>query len=309
MPRPALLLLLAVVLVPACGWRSEPVAERADAYPVEVQDAIGAVVTLPARPERIVSLTEDGTTTLEALGYDGEVVTLAPDVEARRIAEQEPDLVLAPIDIADDRYERIQEVAGAPIFRYGAATYADGPRVFARLGLAVGRGPEGVELATKLREDLAATLARIAETDRVPVFIDGGGTFTGLGADSDYGRLLESVGGDSVFPTPTIVRFSGLQRAAPQAWVLTPESDTKLEDVRDPTSPLFEIPAIADGRMFPLDLGDYGLTPGLPAALDALVDQLHAPPLPPPPTPEEPTDSTGTGTDGDPATTGLTTDG
>ena len=131
MPRPALLLLLAVVLVPACGWRSEPVAERADTYPVDVQDAIGAVVTLPAKPERIVSLTEDGTATLEALGYDGEVVTLAPDVEARRIAEEEPDLVLTPIDIADDRYERIQEVAGAPIFRYGAATYADGPRVFA----------------------------------------------------------------------------------------------------------------------------------------------------------------------------------
>jgi hypothetical protein len=91
--------------------------------------------------------------------------------------------------------------------------------------------------------------------------------------------------------------------------VLTPESDTTLDDVRDPTSPLFEIPAIVDGRMFPVDLGDYGLTPGLPAALDALVEQLHAPPLPPP-TVEEPATSTdGTGTGGDPATTGLTTDG
>ena len=52
--------------------------------------------------------------------------------------------------------------------------------------------------------------------------------------------------------------------------------------MRDPTSPLFEIPAIADGRMFPVDLGDYGLTPDLPTALDALVEQLHAPALPPP---------------------------
>jgi ABC-type Fe3+-hydroxamate transport system substrate-binding protein len=306
-PRPALFLLLALALLPACGWRSEPVSERADAYPVDVQDAVGALVTLTSKPEKIVSLTEDGSTTLEALGYDGEVVTLPPDVEARRIAEQEPDLVLAPIDITDERYDRIQEVAGAPIFRYGAATYEDGPRVFARLGLAVGRGPEGVALATKLREDLAATLSRIAETDRVPVFIDGGGTFTGLGADTDYGQLLQSVGGDSVFPTTTLVRFSGLQRAAPQAWVLTPEAETSLEDVRDPTSPLFEIPAIADGRMFPIDLGDYGLTPGLPDALNALVDQLHAAPQPPPPTPEEPTAPTGT--DGDPATSGLTTEG
>ena len=77
--------------------------------------------------------------------------------------------------------------------------------------------------------------------------------------------------------------------------------------MRDPTSPLFEIPAIADGRMFPIDLGDYGLTPGLPDALNALVDQLHAAPQPPPPTPEEPTAPTGT--DGDPATSGLTTEG
>jgi ABC-type Fe3+-hydroxamate transport system substrate-binding protein len=298
------------MLVPACGWRSEPVEERADRYPVEVQDAAGEVVSLASAPAKIVSLTEDGTTTLEALGYPGEVVTLAPDVEARRIAQEEPDLVLAPLDITDERYQRLQEVVGTPIFRYGATTYDDGPRVFARLGLAVGRAPEGVALAQKLREDLAATMQRIAEAERVPVFIDGGGTFTGLGADTDYGRLLESVGGDSVFPTTTLARFSGLQRAAPQAWVLTPEAETSLDDVRDPTSPLFEIPAIADGRMFPVDLGDYGLTPGLPAALDALVEQLHAPPQPPPTVEEEPATSTGdTGTGGDPATTGLTTDG
>jgi hypothetical protein len=93
--------------------------------------------------------------------------------------------------------------------------------------------------------------------------------------------------------------------------VLTPDAQTSLEDVRDPTSPLFEIPAIQDGRMFPVDLRDYGLTPDLPKALDALVEQLHAPALPPPTTPEEPATSTGTGaeTAGDPATTGLTTDG
>ena len=38
-PRPALFLLLAIAVLPACGWRSEPVAERAERYPVEVQDA------------------------------------------------------------------------------------------------------------------------------------------------------------------------------------------------------------------------------------------------------------------------------
>jgi len=31
---------------------------------------------------------------------------------------------------------------------------------------------------------------------------------------------------------------------------------------------IIEIPAIQDGRMFPVDLGDYGLTPDLPKALD-----------------------------------------
>ena len=46
--------------------------------------------------------------------------------------------------------------------------------------------------------------------------------------------------------------------------------------------------------MFPVDLGDYGLTPGLPAALDALVEQLHAPPQPPPTVEEEPATSPAT---------------
>jgi iron complex transport system substrate-binding protein len=282
-PRPALFLVLAAILLPACGWREEPVGERADRFPVQVADAVGAVVEVAGPPATIVSLSPDATETLRALGYEGELVEVEDPADLPAIAAAEPDLVVAPYSLDEEQATALVEGSPAPVFRFGAVTFDDAPRVVARLAQAVGRGPEGVELAGALRTGIASALERAAAAGPVRVFIDGGGLFTALGPETPYGRLLATVGAESVVPQTRTLRFSALARTDPDAWVLTPEAETTMEQLRDPASPLAEITAVAEGRVFGIDLADFGVTPRLPEALDRLVEELHAPPsaLPP----------------------------
>jgi ABC-type Fe3+-hydroxamate transport system substrate-binding protein len=285
-PRPAFFILLAVLaLLPACGWREEPVGARADLFPVEVADATGAALTVPAQPQVVASLDPDATVTMKALGFGGRILDVANAKDDKAVAAAQPDLVVVPLDTSDADVARLGRAGTAPVFRYGAVRFDDAPRVVARLGLALGRGPEGVALGNTLREELTASLARAAQAGPTRVFIDGGGLFTAFGPETEYGQLLATVGAGSIVPRTTLLRFSQLERADPDAWVLTASSDTTPAELRDPTSPLTPLRAVSEGRIIPLDLTDYGITPNLPKALDALVRALHAPPVPLPPPP------------------------
>jgi ABC-type Fe3+-hydroxamate transport system substrate-binding protein len=94
-----------------------------------------------------------------------------------------------------------------------------------------------------------------------------------------------------------MLRFSALERADPDAWVLTEESTTTAEELRDPTSPLADIRAVAEGRIFELDPTRFGVTPELPGAIDELVAALHAAPVPLPEVTQPEDTETGTGAD------------
>lgn len=288
-----------LALLPACGWREEPAGSRAEQYPVEVADAIGTPLVIPAEPQVVASLDPDATTMVAALGYEGRVVEIADLKDDEAIDEAAAGLYIVPITTSDDDVARIQRVGGAPVFRYGAFDYEydDVPRLVARLGLALGRGPEGVELARTLGAEIRASEARAEEAGTSRVFIDGGGLFTALGADTEYGQLLATVGAESIVPETAELRFSALERADPDVWVLTPDSTTSVEELRDPASPLADIRAVADGRIFELELDRFGVTPDLPEAIDDLVAALHAPAVPLPEVTTSDEAQTGTGAD------------
>lgn len=301
-PRPALFLVLALLaLLPACGWREEPVGARAELYPVEVADATGTPLVIQAEPQVIASFDPDATAMVEALGYEGRVVELEDVKDDEAIDAAAADLYLVPITTSDDDVARIQRLGGAPVFRYGAFDYRydDVPRLVARLGLALGRGPEGVDLARTLGAEIRASLARAEDAGTSRVLLDGGGLFTALGPETEYGQLLATVGAESIVPQTTMLRFSALERADPDAWVLTEESTTTAEELRDPTSPLADIRAVAEGRIFELDPTRFGVTPELPRAIDELVAALHAPAVPLPEVTQPEDTETGTGTEPD----------
>ncbi|OLR94254.1 ABC transporter substrate-binding protein [Actinokineospora bangkokensis] len=116
--RAAALLTAVLAATAACATREQPATPAPTAaqvsFPVTVTPPGGAPLTVPARPERIVSLSSTATEGLFALGAGGQVVAvddqssypaeaprtdlsgLTPNVEA--IAAKSPDLVVASGD-------------------------------------------------------------------------------------------------------------------------------------------------------------------------------------------------------------------
>ncbi len=286
MPRVRAARLLALALVAAlvaagCAARPEPLGERAESYPVAVVDAAGASVELPARPRLVVSLDAGAAQTLRAVGFEkvGKVVQPPPGASAAEIAAFGADLVILPVGTPQGRAAAIVSAIGAtPVFRYGAPDLASLPSLVARLGLLVGRGPEGIVLGEEVATRLDAVRARVAALPRVPTMIDGG-NLRALGAETDAARLLAAAGADPIVPTSRVVRFAELRSLRPTAWVIAPGSPTTLASLRR-SRELAPLPAVADGRVFALAADQLRIGPDLPAALDALVDALHAPARP-----------------------------
>ena len=169
-------LLALALLVTACAEESLPdaPADPTEAYPVEV-----AGVTIPARPERIVSGSATHTEILFAIGAGSQVVavdmfsdypaeaadlprvdTFTPSVEA--IAALDPDLVILTFDPVE--LVPALEVLGIPVLVLDAPDDLDGVYAqYAELGVAVGRQAEAADLVEQMEKEIEAIVAALPQ--------------------------------------------------------------------------------------------------------------------------------------------------
>ncbi|HEX2131266.1 MAG TPA: ABC transporter substrate-binding protein, partial [Actinophytocola sp.] len=147
--------------------------ERSAAFPVTVRDASGEV-TIPRRPERIVSLSPSATETLFAIGAGEQVVAvdeqsdfpadaprtdlsgLTPNVEA--IAGYDPDLVVLSDDV-DDVAAALTRLDHPVLIVPAAQTIDDVYAGMELLGKATGHADEAADLAQRMRTDLDKIVA------------------------------------------------------------------------------------------------------------------------------------------------------
>ncbi len=167
----------------------------------EVSDALGRRLRLPERPRRIVSLVPSITATLADLGLDEEVVGLTTfcvrpagwrerkrrvggtkDVRADRVADLQPDLILANKE-ENERAQVEPLEALAPVYVTDVATVEQAIQLIETLGELTDRRERGQALAAEVRAGFAA-LAPAATPRRVayliwrrPYMAAGGGTF------------------------------------------------------------------------------------------------------------------------------------
>ncbi|MFQ5947507.1 MAG: ABC transporter substrate-binding protein [Acidimicrobiia bacterium] len=156
-----------------------PVAEEVAAFPVTVGG-----VTIPARPERIVSLSATHTEMLYAVGAGPEVVAtdlfsnFPPDAEqtekvdsfnlsVEAVAALEPDLVI----LAFDPGEVVAglELLGIPALLFdAAATLEDAYIQMEEVGAASGHAAEAAQLVATLQREIDAIVSQIQRP--VPAF-------------------------------------------------------------------------------------------------------------------------------------------
>ena len=155
-----------------------------DGFPVTVVAANGEV-TIPRRPQRVVSLSATATEVLFAIGAGAQVVAvdstsdfppeapttqlsaLEPNVEA--IASYEPDLVVASDDIGD--LSASLEALGIPLVLQPAAvnldeTYAQ----IEQLGTATGKAGGATDTVARMRQDIEEIVAGAPSFPEPPTY-------------------------------------------------------------------------------------------------------------------------------------------
>lgn len=205
---------------------AEPAKEPAAAFPVTITDDAGRVVTIAARPERIVSLAPANTEMLFALGagervvgvttyddYPAEVAGIekvgdftGPNLEA--VAAADPDLVLLTGGVQADVITKLEEL-GATVLSIDPQSLAGLYEDVTEVGQATGQ----TEAAGKVVEDMQATVAQVeqavAGAEKVTAFVEIGQNplFT-VGAGTLIDELVSVAGGTNVVTEPGYVPYS-----------------------------------------------------------------------------------------------------
>jgi iron complex transport system substrate-binding protein len=276
----------------------EPTAPPA--FPVTITDDEGTAVTIPAAPQKIVSLTPATTETLFALGVGSRVVGKVED-----IAKYPPDADSIPVVATFSGVDVEQIVSiGADLVVSGGAGLSQGPAVeqlrranipvvvsypttidqaiagFRLLGQAVGATDAGNKLAddTKAQLDaLAASVANATSKPRLYYEIDAtNGIFTPPAA-SIYGEMFTLAGAAPISGDPNYsISLENLVAADPEVILLGDAAYGVTAGDVAKRSGWGGMTAVKEGNIFPID--DILVTrpgPRLVDGLRALIEAIH----------------------------------
>jgi len=253
-------------------------AGSAGAFPRTITDALGREVTIPAPPQRIVSIFASNTELLVALGLEDRIVGVEdytkypPGIRESRtivggrlgfsaeaIARLEPDLVvMTPARQAASSLLRPMAAAGIPAI---VLLHKDLEQVFGNLrllGQATGEEQQAELVIHELRDRLQQVRLRIADAPPRRVYFETGetdrGGFMTLRPGTYTFDALEAAGGRSVFATLrglTQVSGEAVIQADPDV-VLVARRDMDMSGVRGRVG-WQGISAIRAGHVYPVD--------------------------------------------------------
>lgn len=284
----------------AASTPAPPTPTAAPAFPLTLTDDEGTEVTIPAEPQRIVSLTPDTTETLFAIGAGTRVVAKVEDianyppeaasvpvvatfagVDVEQIVDLEADLVIsAGTGLTQGAAVEQLRRAGIPVLVSYPTSIDEGLASIRRIGLAVGLAADAAHLADDIAariDDLAVLASSAGTRPRVFYEIDvTGGIFTPP-ADSIYGEMFRLAGGEPISGDASYsISLEELVAADPEvillgdaAYGVTPEQVAQRPGWGGMT-------AVENGRIVAVD--DVVVTrpgPRLADGLRALVAAIH----------------------------------
>jgi iron complex transport system substrate-binding protein len=272
----------------------------APAFPVTITDDEGTAVTIPAEPQKIVSLTPATTETLFALGVGDRIVGKVEDV-----ASFPPEAASIPVVATFSGVEVEKIVAsGADLVVSGGTGLSQGPAVeqlrranipvvvsypttvdkgvesIRTIGRAVGKAAEGEALATSIKtrlDSLAALAATATAKPRVFYEIDvTNGIFTPP-ADSIYGEMFKLAGATPISGNANYsISLEDLVAADPEVILLGDAAYGQSADSVKKRDGWDGMTAVKKGAIFPID--DIVVTrpgPRIADGLEALIRAIH----------------------------------
>jgi ABC-type Fe3+-hydroxamate transport system substrate-binding protein len=241
------------------------------------RDASGALVDVPARPVRIVSLVPSITEILFAIGLEGRIagvtvfcseprrqVARTPkvgrekDPDPARILALDPDLVVANME--ENRRDVVDALRaeGVPVWVTFPRTVAEGIGLIRELGALTATAEAADALARPIEAALARALARAAAGPRPRVFCPiWRAPYMTVNRDTYVHDMLWTCGGSNVFADigtryPTVT-LDEVRRAAPEV-ILLPDEPYRFRAAHlADFAVLQDVPAVRSGRIHLLD--------------------------------------------------------
>jgi iron complex transport system substrate-binding protein len=289
------------VVAPSLPASSPSASPAAVTFPLTLTDDEGTSVTLPAEPQRIVSLTPAETEILFALGAGDRVVGKVEDianyppeaadvpvmgrfdgVDVEQIVDANADLVLAGGSggTPPDAIEQLRSLEIPVLVVY--AKDVDGALADIDLtAAAIGRPSEGAALVADMRQVFDDVGAATADVERPRVFIETGNqpAVYGIADDSVYAEMIELAGGEAVTTGSSTNWEMPVERLVAQDPEIILLADAAYgataEEVRG--RPGWDVvTAVRDDAIYPID--DIVLTrpgPRLTEGLQLLLEAIH----------------------------------
>lgn len=289
------------VVAPSLPASSPSASPAAVTFPLTLTDDEGTSVTLPAEPQRIVSLTPAETEILFALGAGDRVVGKVEDianyppeaadvpvmgrfdgVDVEQIVDANADLVLAGGSggTPPNAIEQLRSLEIPVLVVY--AKDVDGALADIDLtAAAIGRPSEGAALVADMRQAFDDVGAATADVERPRVFIETGNqpAVYGIADDSVYAEMIELAGGEAVTTGSSTNWEMPVERLVAQDPEIILLADAAYgataEEVRG--RPGWDVvTAVRDDAIYPID--DIVLTrpgPRLTEGLQLLLEAIH----------------------------------
>jgi iron complex transport system substrate-binding protein len=292
--------LVALAGLTACGERTEPLGELEQPYPVTVAGVGEEPAVLRGKPERIVALDPGSAELVMALGARDQLVgvpsglakgdgprkaprsaveVVSPNLQVRvdRVAELEPDLIVATPSTDQLDLARAQRETGATVYVQPSGSIEDVLRATLELGFLVGEPVAARTVASRIRSEVAAVEDRVEGTRVTTTFVDTG-FFVTVPARSLLGDLVGRARGESVagdVPGVEPISIAQLRRLDPEVYLATSDSGVTLRSLRrDPRTA--KLTAVEKGRVtvLPSDLVQRA-GPYVAQALERVARALH----------------------------------
>ena len=288
------------------GGASQPASSPAASpaavtFPLTLTDDEGTSVTLPAEPQRIVSLTPAETEILFALGAGDRVVGKVEDianyppeaadvpvmgrfdgVDVEQIVDANADLVLAGGSggTPPDAIEQLRAL-GVPVLVVYAQDVDGALADIDLTAAAVGRPAEGAALVADMRQAFDEVAAATAGVERPRVFIETGNqpAIYGIADDSVYAEMIQLAGGEAVTTGSATNWEMPVERLVAEDPEIILLADAAYGATAEEVSgrPGWDVvSAVRDGAIQPID--DIVLTrpgPRLTEGLQALLAAIH----------------------------------
>jgi iron complex transport system substrate-binding protein len=291
-------LVILAALLAGCGCPVPAPTAAPTPAPIVVEDDVGNVITLEAKPQRIVSLAPNHTETLYALGLGDRVVGVTEycnyppeaaekpkvgdfvNIDLETVVGLQPDLVLATTMHVAETVPALQE-RGIAVFVIDPQSVADVLDEIRTMGRITGREEAADALVAHMQARIDAVQERVKGAPRPKVFWELGPELFTVGPGTFIDDLIVLAGGENVAadadtPWPQL-SVEAIILNDPDVIVLADHNYGQTVEMVKERPGWEDIRAVREGRIVEIANDDIVSRPGprLVEGLEFLAQALH----------------------------------